>query len=71
MRFNELIINGLRLKHGIDIKKLNVINPNYKSDISNGLSKWDSKIILNEKSLHLTDKGIPFLDSILIDLFID
>ena len=71
MRFNELLLNGLRLRDGIKIEKLKFINPNYKSDLSNGLSKWDSKLVLNEKSLHLTDEGIPFLDSILIDLFID
>ena len=56
---------------GIEIKKLKLTNPNYINDLSKGLHKWETKLKLNERSLHLTDEGIPFLDSILIDLFID
>jgi oxygen-independent coproporphyrinogen III oxidase len=71
MRFNEILLNGLRLKIGVSINKLKSTNKNYLSDLDIGLKKWDGKIILNNESLHLTDKGIPFLDSILPDLFID
>jgi len=71
MRFNEILLNGLRLKNGISVNKLKSINSKYKLELNHGLTKWRDKIILNEKSLYLTDKGIPFLDSILLDLFID
>ena len=69
--FNEILLNGLRLSNGVQIKKLNRENPNWKKDLKFGLKKWSEKLKINEKSLYLTDRGIPFLDSILPDLFID
>ncbi|MAJ44238.1 MAG: hypothetical protein CMF96_05765 [Candidatus Marinimicrobia bacterium] len=69
--FNEVLLNGLRLKNGIQIEKLNKINPNWKTDLKIGLKRWNGKLDLNENSLQLTHEGIPFLDSILPDLFID
>ena len=69
--FNEILLNGLRLKNGILIEKINEVNPNWKNDLKFGLKRWNGKLEINEKSLHLTDRGIPFLDSILPDLFID
>jgi len=71
LKFNELLLNGLRLTRGIPVKKLTAINPNYKKDLVLGLNKWQSELAINKESLYLTDKGIPFLDSILPDLFTD
>jgi len=69
--YNELLLNGLRLKNGINLEKLKIYNPNYLADLNFGLKKWDGKLVTNKESLFISEKGIPFLDSILPDLFID
>jgi oxygen-independent coproporphyrinogen III oxidase len=71
LKFNELLLNGLRLTNGIPIKKLKEVNQNFQYDLNIGLQKWNNKLVLNKESLYLTEKGIPFLDSILPDIFIN
>ena len=70
MIFNELLLNGLRLKKGVPIKKLRLYNPHTNSIISQNLNKWKDKIEKKEGCLSITEKGIPLTDSIIADLFI-
>ena len=69
--FNELLLNGLRLKNGIKLNKIQKYNPDYQSILKNGLDRWKQKLTMNKEALFLTEEGIPFLDSILPDIFID
>ena len=70
-KYNEILLNGLRLTNGIPIKKLERVNQNVLNDLKTGLQKWNNKLAINKESLYLTEKGIPFLDSILPDIFIN
>ena len=70
MGFNELLLNGLRLKYGVDIKRL----IHYRSDtndiLSKSINKWKNKLENRKGRLVITKEGIPLTDSILADLFI-
>ena len=69
-KFNETLLNGLRLKKGVCLEKLKSLDQNYNEYLNHGLSKWKKEISIDNKYLSLTKEGIPFLDSILPDLFI-
>ena len=68
--FNEIILNGLRLRSGINISDLNnyndLINKNHLEEIKN---KWDC-LSISEKNIKLIDNGFLFVDEITKDLFI-
>ena len=69
-KFNETLLNGLRLKKGVCLRKLKSLDQNYYEYLNHGLSKWKKEISIDNNYLSLTKEGIPFLDSILPDLFI-
>jgi oxygen-independent coproporphyrinogen-3 oxidase len=69
-KFNETLLNGLRLKKGVCLRKLKSLDQNYYEYLNHGLSKWKKEICIDNNYLSLTKEGIPFLDSILPDLFI-
>ena len=68
--FNEMIINGLRLKKGISISNLKKYN-NFidKLQLDRINNKWDCLTITNN-NIRLTTKGLLFVDEISADMFI-
>ena len=69
--FNELILNGLRMKKGVSIRKLNAYFPkNIRNYLNTKLDKWDGLEISGNK-LYLNENGIMLADEISSDLFID
>ncbi|MBI44604.1 MAG: coproporphyrinogen III oxidase [Candidatus Marinimicrobia bacterium] len=68
--FNEIILNGLRLKRGIKLSDLNNYNDLISKDSLNKINnKWDCLSISN-KNIKLIDNGFLFVDEITKDLFI-
>ena len=68
-QYNEIILNGLRLKEGIHLSDLKsyetLINRSYL-DIIN--KKWDCVSITNS-NIKLINKGFLFVDEISSDMF--
>lgn len=70
---NELIMTGLRTKWGLDLSKIESIEPNFldiqKEEIEN--LQREEKIFFEEGKILLTTKGKLFADGIAAELFID
>ena len=67
--YNEIILNGLRLKEGVSISNLkkynNIITKNNFDKIS---QKWDC-LSISKKKIKLIDNGFLFVDEISSDMF--
>ncbi len=68
--YNEIILNGLRLKNGINLSSLNkysdLVNLDYLNTIH---KKWDC-LYVSDNNIKLIDNGFLFVDEITKDLFI-
>ena len=68
-QYNEIILNGLRLKEGIDLSNLKsyktLVNKDYLDKIN---KKWDCVSITNS-NIKLINKGFLFVDEISSDMF--
>lgn len=69
-KYNELLLNGLRLPGGVSQIQINSLDINSKSNLSENLIKWKNKLEIKKGYLKITTEGIPFTDSILTDLFV-
>ena len=67
--YNEIILNGLRLKEGVSISHLkkynNIITKNNFDKIN---QKWDC-LSISKKKIKLIDNGFLFVDEISSDMF--
>ena len=70
MRYNEILLNGLRLPDGIAESQLNGNGIDAEESLNQSLLKWKNELEINKGRLKIREKGIPFTDSILADLFI-
>ena len=68
--FNEIILNGLRLKTGIKISDLHIYNDLINKDNLEKINnKWDC-LSVSDDNIKLIDNGFLFVDEITKDLFI-
>ncbi len=71
----ELFIMGLRTVHGISIDRINhIFTADILGILQRSLEKWAEKGCLRDTQsgfIALTDKGLLYMNSILVDLFID
>lgn len=65
----EHLMMGFRLLNGIDKENINTI---FKMNIENYLEpifeRWQSKLIIKKKSIHLTEEGLSLLNPFLVDI---
>ena len=67
---NEIILNGLRLKKGINISDLNNYDDLLSKDYLDRVNKkWDC-LSISDKNIKLIDNGFLFVDEITKELFI-
>ena len=68
--YNEIILNGLRLKNGINLSSLNKYSDLANLDYLNTIhKKWDC-LSISDNNIKLIDNGFLFVDEITKDLFI-
>ena len=68
--FNEIILNGLRLKTGINISDLSNYNDLLSKDYLDRVNnKWDC-LSISDKNIKLINNGFLFVDEITKELFI-
>jgi len=66
-KYNELILNGLRLQKGISMR---VIDKLHSSELIKAtFNKWDNYLFIEDGYLRLTPKGRLFTDEISAELF--
>ena len=67
--FNEIILNSLRLKKGIDIEKIKRnFNKKTQEKMLNTAKDWEEHLIIKNNSIKLARKGMPIADEITLDL---
>ena len=67
--FNEIILNSLRLKKGIDIEKIKRnFNKKTQEKMLNTAKEWEEHLIIKNNSIKLSRKGMPIADEITLDL---
>jgi len=68
--YNEIILNGLRLINGVNIKDIQSFKKLYnQSKIDKTIDKWDCLSIKNN-NIKLTNNGFLFVDEITKELFV-
>ena len=68
--YNEIILNGLRLTSGVNIKNIEKFKSLYnQSKINKTIDKWDCLSIKNN-NIKLTNNGFLFVDEITKELFV-
>ena len=68
--YNEIILNGLRLINGVNIKDIKSFKKLYnQSKIDKTIDKWDCLSIKNN-NIKLTNNGFLFVDEITKELFV-
>ena len=68
--YNEIVLNGLRLTNGVNIKNIKSFKNLYnQSKIDKIIDKWDCLSIKND-TIKLTNNGFLFVDEITKELFV-
>ena len=68
-QYNEIILNGLRLKEGINLSELKSYNTFInKSHLEKINKKWDC-LRITDSNIKLVDKGFLFVDEVSSDIF--
>ena len=68
--YNEIILNGLRLKNGINLSSLNKYSDLVNLDYLNTIHKKLDCLYVSDNNIKLIDNGFLFVDEITKDLFI-
>ena len=70
-RFNEIILNGLKMNSGINLKYLLEVkdDTSIRKNIDKKIKKWPS-LILSQNHLKLRANDFMLLDEVTADLFI-
>ncbi|MBC8214375.1 MAG: radical SAM family heme chaperone HemW [Candidatus Marinimicrobia bacterium] len=71
-KYNEAIMNGMRLKNGIQLDVLrNLSNHNFDELLKSSQNKWGNFLLIENNYLKLTQAGRLFTDEISSELFVD
>ena len=67
--FNELILNSIRIKSGINLTQIkNDFNIETQQNILNKANEWGENLTIKSDCIKLSRKGMPIADEITLDL---
>jgi oxygen-independent coproporphyrinogen III oxidase len=70
---NDLLLTSLRTKWGLDLTKINLLNPNWMTISQKTIEQFQNQELISktEKAITLTQKGKLFADKISAELFVE
>ena len=67
--FNEIVLNGLRTKDGIQMRKINSFNTKL-NQINSAINKWQDQLVITKKSIRIKTNYYKYADAIASDMML-